>query len=151
MTFALLLPSVTAAIDDISVSGVTIKNYSGIAGSWISQPHVMYPNPEGFIDDFSLEFQSLLRGSNAPVDVSYTLNYRYLGSEVGDLSQMPQEYSEMIAKVVLIINALMATDAPYSGKVDLQIVSVSVGARSDPVGNIFHGADLAFKVMELQN
>jgi len=151
MTVSLLLPNITAAIDDISVAGVVIKNYSGIAASWISQPHVMYPNPEGFITDFSIEFATLLRGASAPQDATYTLNYRYLGSEVGDLSQMPQEYSEMIAKVVLILNAFMGVDAPYSGLVEMEVTGVTVGARSDPAGNMFHGADIALRITEMQN
>jgi len=151
VAISLLLPSITAAIDNISVSGVVIKNYDGIAANWQSQPHVMYPNPEGFIVDFNVDFPSLLRGSSAPQDISYTLNYRYLGSEVGDLSQMPKEYGEMIDKLALILNALLGTDAPYSGKVEMQVYSVSVGARSDPVGNMYHGADIALRITEMQN
>ena len=151
MTVSLLLTSITGAIDDISVSGVVIKNYNGVAAAWQSQPNVMYPNPEGFISDFELTFPSLLRGASAPQDVHYTLNYRFLGSAVGDLSQMAQEYSEVITKTVLILNAFQGVAAPYSGKVEMEVIDVSVGARSDPAGNIYHGADIALRISEMQN
>ena len=151
MTVSLLLADITDAIKDINISGVVVVDYDGIAASWQSQPHVLYPNPEGFIADFGLVFPTVLRGASAPQDVSYTLNYRYLGSEVGDLSQMPQEYGEMMEKVVLILNALQAVDYPYSGKVKMEVIDVSVGARSDPAGNTFHGADIALRITEMQN
>lgn len=151
MTVSLLLTSITGAIDNINVSGVVIKNYNGVAASWQSQPNVLYPNPEGFITDFALSFPTNLRGASAPQDVAYTLNYRFLGSEVGDLSQMPNEYSLMIDKLVLILNALQGVDAPYSGLVEMEVVGVTVGARADPAGNIFHGADIALRITEMQN
>lgn len=85
------------------------------------------------------------------VDVSYTLNYRYLGSQIGDLSQMPKQYGEMIEKVSDIIEKMISTDTPYAGTVEMEVVNVSVGARIDPAGNSYHGADIALKVTEMQN
>ena len=151
MSISLNLSNITAAIKNISVTGVTIKDYSGIAASWQSLPNVLYPNPEGFITNFTLDYQTVLRGGTAPVDVSYTLNYRYLGPEIGDLSQMPKEYSEMIVDLVLILNAMITTDAPYAGTVEMEVSTVLVGARSDPVGNVYHGADIALNITEMQN
>ncbi len=151
MTITLQLASITDAIKDLSITGVTVKDYDGIAASWQSQPNVLYPNPEGFITEFSLDYKSLPRGASADVDISYTLNYRFLGTLVGDLSHMPQAYGEMIDKVADILEVLITNHAPYAGTVDLEVGNISVGARSDPAGNIYHGADIALLVTEMQN
>ena len=151
MTISILLPDITDAIKDINISGVTVKDYDGIAASWQSMPNVLYPNPEGFLSDFALEYPTVLRGGSSPVDISYTLNYRFLGVEIGDLSQMPTQYAAMIEKVLAIIAAMISTDSPYSGRAEMEVVSVSVGARADPVGNAYHGADISLKVTEMQN
>ena len=151
MTISLLLPSITGAIDDISVTGVVIKNYNGIVAAWQSQPNVLYMLPDNPITGFSIEFVSLLRGGNAPQDVSYTLNYRFLGSEIGDLSNFSKEYSNSFDKVVLIVNAMMAVPAPVSGKVEMTLGAVTLGPRNDPAGNMYHGADIALNITEMQN
>jgi len=151
MTISLVLTSITGAIKNLTITGVTVKDYNGIAASWQSQPNVLYPNPEGFITDFSLTFPTLMRGASADADVHYTLHYRFLGSEVGDLSQMPQEYGEMVTKVTAILNKLLATDAPYAGTVEMEVADVSIGARADPAGNMYHGADIALRITEMQN
>jgi len=151
MSISLLLESVTNAIAAISITGVTVKDADEVAASWKSLPNVLYPNPEGFITDFSITYQANLRGATAPLDVAYTLNYRFLGVEIGDLSQMAKQYGDMIGKVADIIAAMISTDTPYSGIVEMEVRSVSIGARADPVGNIYHGADIALGVTEMQN
>ena len=151
MTISLLLTDITDAIAGLSISGVTIRDVDQISANWQSVPNVLYPNPEGFISDMVLDYRSFLRGASAPVDVSYTLNYRFLNVQIGDLGNMAAQYGDMVSKLTTIINALMSEDAPYSGKVDLAVLAVSVGARADPAGNLYHGADIALRIMEQQN
>ena len=151
MAISLLLPNITAAIDDISITGVVVKNYDGIVANWQSHPMVLYPDPLGFITDFSIDFKTLLRGSIAPQDISYTLHYRYLHTEVGDLSQFAKQYGDMITKVVAILNAILAVSEPYSGAVDMEVVDLAVGPREDPAGNMYHGAKYIHRFEEEQN
>jgi len=154
MSISLLLPQIIAAIDDITITGdsdVVIKNYDGIAANWQSQPKVLYPVPEGFITDFDIDFKTLLRGDEAPQDVSYTLHYQYLHVEVGDLSQFAKEWGDTLVNAVYIVNAFMGVSEPYSGAVDMEVVDVSFGPRNDPAGNMYHGADIAVRIMEMQN
>lgn len=150
MTVSLLLSSITGAIADLSIQDVTIKDHDGIAASWVSTPNVLYPNPEGFITNFRVEYDTLLRG-DAPLWVLYTLNYRFLGTQLGDLATLPVAYTAMIEKVARVAAALIMEDAPYSGKVEMEVASIVVGARVDPAGNQFHGADIALNVKEMQN
>jgi hypothetical protein len=151
MTASLLLSNVADAIAGISVSGVTMKDRDQIAGSWISTPNVFYPNPDNWITDFSIRFDTVLQGENAPMTYIYTLNYRFLGVEVGDLATFPVAYSALVDKVVAIINALVAVPAPYSGKVQMIVNNPQLGPKDDPAGNQYFGADFALQIEEMQN
>jgi hypothetical protein len=151
MAFSLNLANIADAIAAISISGVTVKDKDQIAASWVSTPNVLYPNPDGWITDFRLEYKAIPRGSAAPVNVMYTLNYRFLGVQVGDMATMPVSYSDLVSKVIAIINAVVAVHAPYDGGVDLVVQSVDLGPMTDPAGNQYYGADLAFSVEEIQN
>jgi len=151
VTISLLLSNITNAIANISITGVTVKDADEIAGSWQSLPNVLYPNPEGFITNFTLEYPTMLRGANADVDVSYTLNYRFLSSAIGDLGNLPKQYGDLVAKVSSILEAMMSNDMPYSGLVEMEVGGITIGARADPVGNMYNGADIALNVTEMQN
>ena len=150
MTISLLLTDITGAIAALSISGVTIVDYDGIAANWQSKPNVLYLNPENGVTFNPPVYPSILRGSNAPSDVTYNLNYRFLASQLGNAGTIVG-WSEMIEKVIAIYNVLAGTDTPYSGKVYLELGRITVGARSDPAGNIYHGADFELRVTELQN
>lgn len=151
MTTALYLSSIADSISNLSISDITVKDKDQIVGSWLSTPNVLYPNPDGWITEFSIQYDTVLQGASAPATISYTLNYRFLGVAVGDISIMPVAYSELVDKVALIINAIIATPAPYSGKVEMKAGGVNIGSRTDPVGNNFFGADFAINITEMQN
>ncbi len=151
MTVSLKLASIADAISAISISGVTVKDKDQIVASWVSTPNVLYPNPDGWITNFSIDYIALMQGATAPMDISYTLNYRFLGVQVGDLSIFPAAYSSLVDKLILIINAVISVPAPYSGTVELKLGNISIGARTDPTGNNFFGADFALNITEMQN
>ena len=151
MTVSLNLANVADAISNISISGVTVKDKDQIVGSWTPLPNVLYPKPDGWITGFSLDYKTVMQGASAPTDISYTLNYRFLGVQIGDLSIFPAAYSELVDKLILIINAIIAIPAPYSGRVEMKISGVEIGPRQDPAGNNFFGADFAVNIMEMQN
>ena len=151
MTVALFLSSIADSISAISITGVTVKDKDQIAGSWEATQNVLYPNPEGWITGFGLEYDALMQGASAPMTINYTLNYRFLGVRVGDLSTFPVSYSLLVDKFVLVINAIIATPAPYSGRVTMQIGDVSIGPKVDPIGNNYFGADFAVSISEMQN
>jgi hypothetical protein len=147
----LYLAYIADAIAAISISGVTVKDKDQIVGTWISSPGVLFPNPENWITDFGVEFASLLQGVEAPINVSYTLNYRYLGSIVGDISSFPSAYSALVDKLVLIINAMLAVSSPYSGRINMVLGPVDIGPKEDLQGDTYFGADIALRIEELQN
>lgn len=153
MTFALYLTSITDAISQISISGVTVKDYDEIATSYVSQPHVLLPNPEagGWITNFTIEPDTLLEGADAMYTAGYTLNYRYLHVQIGDGANFQKNYAETAQKMVLIVNAIIANPGPYSGKVSMRFAGADIGQKNDPAGNNYFGADFALNIEELQN
>ncbi len=153
MTATLYLQSITNAIAAISVSGVTIKDSDEIVASWVGTPNILYPNPndDGFITNFRIQFDSIMQGTDAPMTIGYTLNYRFLGTQIGDMATFPVEYANIVSKVAAIVNALVAVPAPYSGRVELIIGGVTIGAKADPSGNMYHGADFTLNITEMQN
>jgi len=151
MTVSLNLANVATAISNISVSGVTVKNKDEVAGSWTSKPNVLFPNPENWVTGFGMTWDAMLQNASAPMTINYTLNYRFLGVAVGDISAMPVSYSALVDKLILIINAIISTPAPYSGRIEMKIGDVSIGPKIDPAGNNFYGADFAVNISEMQN
>lgn len=150
MAISLNLANITNAIQGISISGVTIKDKDEISASWKPIANVLYPNPEGFISNFNMSFPAMVRGDNSPADVSYILNYRFLGTQIGSVGDT-QGYTLMVDKVITILNAIIAVHAPYSGRVEMEVKNISVGARADPVGNLYHGADIGLLITEMVN
>lgn len=151
MSFSCHIVDIANAISNISISGVTVKDKDEVVASWLEQPNVLYPLPEAWINDFGVRFDAITRGAAAPSTVNYRLTYRFLGTQVGDLSTFPQGYSNVVDKLVLIVNAFMTLDSPYSGGMDLKIDSVSIGPRIDPAGNNYFGADISLLIEEQQN
>lgn len=151
MTISTLFATVTDFIENLTITGVTIKDFDELSPSWVSTPNILYPNPEGFLTDLRLEYQSFPHGADAKVNILYTLNYRFLGTQIGVGASLLTGYAAMVSKVILIINAIVTNHTAGSGAVEIELGGVTFGAREDPSGNGFHGADIAINVMEMQN
>jgi hypothetical protein len=153
MTVSLNIANIADAIAAVSITGVTIKDVDQVAGSFLGQSSILYPNIDGpFMTDFSLDYKAIIRGASAPVNPFYTLNYRYLYVQVGDIAILPKAYGDCFTKLIAILNALIGVDAPYSGGVNMEIADVTdLHPLPDPVGNMFYGFDIALRVEEIQN
>src|SRR3990172_8976142 len=99
MTVSLNLANVANAIAAISIPDVTVKDKDEIVGNWTPLPNVLYPNPYDWITDFGIEYVTVMQGATAKMDISYTLNYRFLGVQVGDISTFPASYSALVDKL----------------------------------------------------
>lgn len=147
---SLYLSSICTAISNLSITGVTIKDVDELAASWQSLPNVLYPNinQPGFVTGFSVEYPTVNRGTDAMMDVSYTLNYRFLGTQVGSLSNIGTAYGDALTKMLLIVASILDNASPYSGQVLMTLGEVSIGLKEDPAGNMYHGADFALNITE---
>ena len=151
MTIDLNLTRIADAISKISIPGVTVRDVNELSASWASVPNVLYPNPDGWITDFAINYQAVTRGTASPANFVYTLHYRFLGVQVGDMAAFGASYAALVEKVVLIIQAIFAVDAPYSGAMNMELGAVTLGPLTDPAGNNYFGADFALSIEEIQN
>lgn len=153
MTAALFLSEIADAISSINVSGVTVKDVDELSMNWQGQANILYPNPNppGYVSNFSMRFDSFLQGAESAMTLTYTLNYRFLGTAIGDAGTFSSAYAGVVSKLILIVNAILAVHAPYDGRVEMRLGSVDIGAKTDPAGNQFHGADFALLISEMQN
>lgn len=148
---ALAGATVAASIAGLTVSGVTMKGLGAIPESAdIRECPMLYPNPDGFISGFDLAIDSF--GSTAgKKTATYKLNYVFLHSKAGTGRGLFDEYADMVAKALAILDAVIANDA-ITGCVDIQPQDVlNFGPVSDPSGVLFHGAHLVFTVTEFVN
>ncbi len=150
-TAALFLANITNAIAALTISGVTIKDIDEVVGSWIQTPNVLYPNMDDFVTNFAITYPTFVQDGTGPVDVDYTLNYRFLSTQVGDLATVPVQFGNIMTKAIAIANALLVVRAPYDGRILMSIGSIAVGARNDPAGNQYFGADIPLNIQEIQN
>lgn len=152
MTISLGLETLITNIAALNISGVTIKDTDEIPEEVTSRnKQMLIPKPDGFLSGFNLVRASLSTGSGGQWDVPYSLTYRYLHSPAATGRGLFDLYPAFVAKVVLIINAIMENDG-IAGVEDFKFRDIqNFGPVADPLGNIFHGCDLVFDVFELIN
>ena len=151
---ALQIVTVADSISKLLVTGVELKDIDKI----VTEGHkrnipMIIPRPDGFISGFLYERESFGPGSTAAINISYTLTYRLLHSKIGTgRSGVIDKYSDMVAKVGLFLDAIIANDT-ITGAVDIQPFGISeFGPVSDPAGSaVFLGCDIGINVMEFVN
>lgn len=148
MTINCQLATVADSISKLSISGVTIKDIDTIPENAIDYCPVLFPVPDNFITDVQFTRQSYGADSVAAMDVSYTMNWRYLHAPIGSGSVL-QNYTGIITKLELIIEAILGNSSP-TGAVNMTLLNVSdLGPVSDVAGQtMYHGVDIALRVEE---
>lgn len=147
---ALALTTITNSIAALSVSGVTLKDIDEIPETATGLGPVIYPKPDGFVTDFTVERNSFGGGSTAKMTATYNLTYRFCHSPVGS-GRFLEFYDDMVTKAFLFLDAVIAVDV-MTGLIDLQVDdTLSFGPVMDPSGAVFHGCDIVLRVMEFIN
>jgi len=102
------------------------------------------------VSDFELERMAMSSGTANVWNVQYTLTYRFLHSEIGLGMGILDAYPGMVDKVCDFIDKMLVSDA-VTGAVDLTVEDISTfGPVSDPSGKMFHGCDIAFRILEFE-
>jgi len=137
--------TVADSIAGLSISGVTVKDINELSASWKSLPNVLYPRPDNFVTGMSLTQAELTKQK---FDLRYTLNYRFLHVQLGNDAVLFAAYPTLIAKIVLIINTIIANHN-LSCAVDVSFGGITaLGPLPDPAGNVYHGCDFTINVLE---
>jgi len=139
--------AVATAISGLSISGVTIKDLDKIPDSAEGLCPIIFPQPDGFISNIRPESQSLGSLGTQKENVTYSLHYVYLFSEVGSGISAFTPYSPLITQLTTVINAILNNDV-VSGLVDMQLESMEVGQVNDPAGVPFWGALFSLTCLE---
>lgn len=148
MTIALNLVTVAGSIAELNIPGVTVRNIDQIPESALPLLPILFPVPNGFVTE--IEFVPVTMGANAAaMNLSYTLNYRYLHAVVGSGGGLLSVYTGLIVNLVAILTEIMGNGSP-DGAVEMKLQSVSdIGALSDPAGQtMFHGVNISLRVLE---
>ena len=148
---AISISTVTNSIAALSVSGVTIKDIDEIPSSVIGRDcPILYPEPDGFIANFTVTPMAFGTAGSGPFDVEYDLVYAFLYCPVGTGRSLLDVYDEMVTKAVLIYDRIIVSDA-ITGAVELTAGDVmQFGAVPDPAGNMFLGTRMVFHVKEFE-
>lgn len=147
---SLLLENICTAIAGLSVSGVDVLDTDEITASFVMHPGVLYPNTEvpGFVTQFGVDTEEDIDGNAVIKAAHYTLNYRYLDTAIGDQLTFGAVYGDLVSNLVTIVNAIFGATRPYADTVKMELGPVSIGGKTDPAGNEYHGADFALLITE---
>ena len=142
------LITVLDSISALSVSGVTVKDLNEVTEAWQIRGAVLYPDISNLMTFNPPVRQSFGTAGRERLDVSYTLNYRFLYAPIGSGRGVKDIYSGMMTKISAILDALNVMDAP-TGSIDMtaQIVQGNPVVK-DPAGNDFWGCDFSISVLE---
>ena len=149
---ALALTTIANNIAALEVLGVTIRDIDEIPEAVTNRDcPILYPEPSGFISNFAMVRESTGPGTTALITVTYDLTYTFLYAPVGSGRGLFDVYDDLVKKVGLIFDAIIANDT-LAGAIDFLPEEVlNIGATVDPVENVFHGCQFVFSVTEFVN
>lgn len=148
-------PAIAAAIAALSVSGVTIKDLSGIPQQ--VQPRecpILYPSPSGWNQGGSAELSQKGPATFGTPTTRYwefdrTYNYTYLHAPVGSGRGLYEHYTAMTTNEDAIMSILTTLDI---ATVDVNGVKISAfGTVQDPAGSSFYGYTVSITMRERLN
>jgi len=147
MTIASTISTVTNSIAALSISGVTIKDIDEIPDTARLLTPLLIPQPNNFVTDLSVSFETFGSNGGAKINTNYTLNYVFLYCEVGGISAFAA-FGGLMTKLSALFDAINSNDA-ITGAVDVKINSVgNIGVITDPAGNEFWGLEFSLRILE---
>ncbi len=148
MTITSTIATVADSISNLSISGVTIKDIDQIPDTARMLTPLLIPQPNNFITDLQVSFETFGSNGGAKINTTYTLNYVFLFCEVGSGLGSFAAFSGLIGKLEDILVAINSNDA-ITGAVDMKIGSIgNIGVITDPAGNEFWGLEFSLRVLE---
>jgi hypothetical protein len=144
----LQLVNICGSIAALSVSGVTIADVDEIPPDvQNTRNQILFPEPDGFITNFTATRDSFGPNNIALQTVEYDLNYTYCHVPLGAGRTGLDEYDGMVTKVGLIFDAIL--DNVITTDVDVYLPSITeFGLVPDPSGNIFLGCRISIHCKE---
>ncbi len=143
------IASIPNSVAALSVSGVTIYDVDQIPPDGTRLLPCLYPEPVNFVTSFSTE-RNTFGATGAFKTIEYDLNYTFLFIPIGAGRTGLEYYDDMLTKVGLIVDAVMALSGDkLTGAWEFTAQGVTdFGPVPDPAGNQYLGCRLVFHVIE---
>jgi hypothetical protein len=140
--------TVAASIAALSFGSISIADIDEIPESGTLETPIMFPQPDGFISDVGMSFETFGSNTGAKMNMTYTLNYVFLQNEIGGSVGSFDSYKNLITNFAAIMKVIFSNDA-ITGAVDIKLQSVPVlGVISSPSGIQYWGFLFGLRVLE---
>ena len=148
MTITCAVETIADSIAALSITGVTVKDIDQIPDAATMLCPILIPQPNGFMTDLDVSFESFGSNGTAKINIEYNLHYVFLYSEAGSGLNAFAPYAGLVGKIADIIEKITSNDA-ITGLVDIKLGSLGdIGIISDPAGNNYWGALFSLRVLE---
>lgn len=148
MTITSTISTVADSIAGLTISGVTIKDIDQIPDSARLLCPLLIPQPDNFVTDISVSFETFGSNGGAKINTNYTLNYVFLFCEVGSGLGAFAAFSGLMTKLSAILVAIDSNDA-ITGAVDMKLNSIgNIGVITDPAGVEYWGLQFSIRLLE---
>jgi hypothetical protein len=133
-------------ISALPITGLTILDLDEIRE--LMSPRdlpCMMPHPRNFFSNFATIPQN---STNNYANETYTLHYRLYFKAITGSIKFFGPYADMIKMTEKILNKFISSDS-LSGAIYVKPRIEFLGGVEDHAGNIYHGGDIAFDIMDL--
>jgi len=143
--------TITNSIAALSITGLTIKDIDEVPESvTLRDCPVLYPEPDGFLRNVTVEPMAFGTAGSGPFDVDYDMAYTFLYKPVGVSRALLSVYPAMLAMALLIVDKIIVSDL-VTGGVTLEFAGFEdFGLANDVSGNPFFGTRMLFHVKEFE-
>ena len=149
---ALAISTITDAIKNLSVSGLTIKDMDEVPQALTNRDcPVLVPDMDKFVSGFAVTNDTFGSASTQKRTVKYTLTYVLIYAQVGTgRVTVIENYSGMVEKAFLFIDTVLATDS-ISGAVDHMVGTVGNFGIITWGKTTFHMCNVSIAIQEFIN
>jgi hypothetical protein len=145
------IATIVSSFAALNISGVKICDTDHIPASVPPTAcPILYPEPLGFVTDFTVVRDSWGAPSVAKKTATYTLHYTFCYMPVGAAREL-ERYGDMVETAFAILDAVILNE-DLAGALEFDPAgAMEFGPVPDPAGNLFLGCRFAFLVTEFIN
>lgn len=148
---ALSPTSVATAVAGLSVSGVTVKDLTGVPEEVFDRDcPIVYPNPANYVSMGGVSRETMGGDSGALKEVRYTLHYLFLHHEAGAERGQKDAAQDAVSKLYAFLSAVIANCDALT-VIDITPDHGPLQVVQDPSGKDFHGCEVSLAVTEWLN
>lgn len=145
--------AITSAIAALSISGVTIKDVSGIPDSVVTRDcPLFFPMPGNWLNGGNAsdeERSTFGTASTRYWQIERSLNYVFLHSQIGTGRGNADNYSDAVSKIEALVTAITQLDV--EGVDVMGVTHTPIGVMNSPTQSRFTGCEFTIELRERIN